>query len=395
VSAAGHSTSELLRARAAALCRARPQIDRAEFAEIVDELIDDERIILGDADREILVTTVLDEAFGLGPLESLMRDPTVTEIMVNGPGAVFVERDGRLTRAPSAFVDAAHVVHVIDRILAPLGRRVDEASPMADARLPDGSRVHVVIPPLALDGPCLSIRRFPGDPLTADELVANGTMSEGMLRLLRAAVERRLNVLVTGGTSTGKTTTLAALAAFVAAGERVITIEDTAELRLPLTHIVRLESRPPSLEGAGAVPIRELVRNALRMRPDRIVIGEVRGQEALDMLTAMTTGHEGSLSTIHASSPADALRRLQMLALMGDVELTYAAVVDQVSAAIDLIVHQARDADGRRRIVAVAAVARGDGGPEITMLARFDRARDDFAVLDRGEQWLDDAARVP
>ena len=262
--------------------------------------------------------------------------------MVCGPSRIFVEREGRITASEARFHDDAHVLHVIDRILAPLGRRVDEASPMVDARLPDGSRVNAVIPPLALDGPALTIRRFSGAPLTGDDLVRLGTIDAGMLDLLRAAVRARRNMLVTGGTGSGKTTTLAALAAFVPARERLVTIEDAAELRIPLPHVVRLESRPASLEGAGAVTIRALVRNALRMRPDRIVVGEVRGGEALDMLTAMTTGHEGSLSTLHASSPADAIRRVQTLALMGDLDLPYRAVADHVASAIDVVVHQAR-----------------------------------------------------
>jgi pilus assembly protein CpaF len=292
-------------------------------------------------------------------------------VMVCGPSRIFVEREGRIAETEARFQDDAHVLHVIDRILAPLGRRVDEASPMVDARLPDGSRVNAVIPPLALDGPALTIRRFSGEPLTGDDLVRLGTIDAGMLDLLRAAVRARRNMLVTGGTGSGKTTTLAALAAFVPERERLVTIEDAAELRIPLPHVVRLESRPASLEGAGAVPIRALVRNALRMRPDRIVVGEVRGGEALDMLTAMTTGHEGSLSTLHASSPADAIRRVQTLALMGDLDLPYRAVADQVASAIDVVVHQARLADGRRRVVEIAAVAAAAEGPALTTLVRW------------------------
>ena len=314
---------------------------------------------------------MVDEALGLGPLEALLRDPDVTEVMVCGPHRVFVERAGRIAPVPTRFHDDAHLLHVIDRILAPLGRRVDEASPMVDARLPDGSRVNAVIPPLALDGPALTIRRFAGRALTGDDLVDLGTIDPPMLDLLSLAVRARRNLLVTGGTGSGKTTTLAALAAFVPAAERLVTIEDAAELRIPLPHVVRLESRPPSLEGAGAVSIRALVRNALRMRPDRIVVGEVRGGEALDMLTAMTTGHEGSLSTLHASSPADAVRRVQTLALMGDLDLPYRAVADQVASALDLIVHQARLPDGARRVVEVAAVDAGPEGPRLTSLVRW------------------------
>jgi pilus assembly protein CpaF len=263
---------------------------------------------------------------------------------------------------------------------------------MVDARLPDGSRVNAVIPPLALDGPALTIRRFGGGPLSGTDLVALGTIDDRMLDLLTLAVRARRNVLVTGGTGSGKTTTLAALAAFVPPAERVITIEDAAELRIALPHVVRLESRPPSLEGAGAIPIRALVRNALRMRPDRIVVGEVRGAEALDMLTAMTTGHEGSLSTLHASSPADAVRRLQTLALMGDVDLPYRAVADQVASALDLIVHQSRLPDGRRRIVEIAAVAAGSEGPELTPLCTRGRGGGELEWTARSGAWLARAA---
>jgi pilus assembly protein CpaF len=320
--------------------------------------------------------------------------------MVNGPGSVFVERDGRLEAADVRFADGAHLLHVIDRILAPLGRRVDEASPMVDARLPDGSRVNVVIPPLALDGAVLTIRRFGTRRLSADDLLRLDTVSETMLALLTAAVRARRNVLVSGGTGSGKTTTLAALAAFIPPAERVVTIEDAAELRLALPHVVRLESRPPSLEGKGAVPIRALVRNALRMRPDRIIVGEVRGGEALDMLQALTTGHEGSISTLHASSPADAVRRLQTLALMGDLDLPFRAVAEQVAGALDLIVHQARLADGRRRVVEVAAVTRGPEGAQLETLVRWrpharcgDLVEGAFEEMPGAEAWRAAATR--
>ena len=259
---------------------------------------------------------------------------------------------------------------------------------MVDARLPDGSRVNAVIPPLALDGPALTIRRFSGEPLTGTDLVALGTIDEAMLGLLSAAVHARRNLLVTGGTGSGKTTTLAALAAFVPPRERIVTIEDAAELRIPLPHVVRLESRPPSLEGAGAVTIRALVRNALRMRPDRIVVGEVRGGEALDMLTAMTTGHEGSLSTLHASSPADAIRRVQTLALMGDLDLPYRAIADQVASALDVVVHQARLADGRRRVVEIAAVSPSDDGPSLTRLVRWRPDGAGFEWSAAADRWM-------
>ncbi|MCU0308559.1 MAG: CpaF family protein [Thermoleophilia bacterium] len=375
-------------------------VSRATVARIVAALIDGERRVLPAAERAALVDAVADEVVGLGPLEPLLRDPEVTEIMVNGPGRVFAERDGRIHPVPVGFADAAHLLHVIDRILAPLGRRLDEASPMVDARLPDGSRVNAVIPPLALDGPVLTVRRFAADALRGADLVRLGTLTAEMLAALRDAVRARRNILVSGGTGSGKTTTLAAVAEAVPPGERVVTIEDAAELRLPLPHVVRLESRPAGLEGHGAVTIRALVRNALRMRPDRIVVGEVRGGEALDMLAAMTTGHEGSLSTIHASSPDDALRRLQMLALMGDLELPLGAVAEQVASAVDLIVHQARGADGRRRVVQVARVERGPAGPRAQALVSWavsgrqgDRLEGGFAWAAEAADWRAQVAR--
>lgn len=360
------------RIRAAAVADLRmtgDAVDRATVTAAAERVMARERLILGGAARVRLLEDVADAALGLGPLERLMRDPAVTEIMVCRHDRVFVERDGRVEEAEAAFLDAAHVLHVVDRILAPLGRRVDESSPMVDARLPDGSRVNVVVPPLAVDGPAVTIRRFGARPLTAGDLVDRGTLTHEALALLREAVAARRNVLVTGGTGSGKTTTLAALAGAIPADERVVTIEDAAELRLPLPHVVRLESRPASLEGRGAVPIRALVRNALRMRPDRIVVGEVRGGEALDMLAAMTTGHEGSLSTLHASSPADAIRRLQLLALMGDLELPWQAVAEQVASALDLVVHQARMPDGRRRVLQICALRRTPAGAEPVPLA--------------------------
>jgi pilus assembly protein CpaF len=316
-----------------------------------------------DADaRAQLVAMVAERSFGLGPLEPLLRDAAVDEVMVNGPGAVWVERAGRVERAGVAFGSEADLRHAIERILAPLGRRVDEASPLVDARLPDGSRVNVVIPPLALDGPVLTIRRFRRRGLRADELVSLGTLNPPLRDFLARCVRARLNLLVSGGTGSGKTTTLNALSAFIPDGERIVTVEDAAELRLQQPHVVRLESRPANLEGRGEVTIRGLVRNALRMRPDRIVVGEVRGAEALDMLAAMTTGHDGSLSTVHAGSAEGAVRRVETLALMADVALPHAAVREQVADAIDVVVHQARLRDGSRRVTAVAEVVRVAGG---------------------------------
>lgn len=338
---------------------------------LAEDALDDGRHLLSGEARRAVVTAVADATLGLGPLEPLLRDPDVTEVMVNGPDRVWVERAGRIEPVQTRFADSEHLLHVIDRILAPLGRRLDEASPMVDARLPDGSRVNAVVPPLSIDGPALTVRRFPGERLQGDDLVRLGAMSAEMLSALRAAVGARRNILVTGGTGSGKTTTLAALSAAIPGNERVITIEDAAELRLPLAHVVRLESRPAGVEGRGSVSIRALVRNALRMRPDRIIVGEVRGGEALDMISALTTGHEGSLSTLHASSPAEAMRRLVTLALMGDLELPWRAVADQVASAVDLVVHQARDATGARRTVEISEVVRGPDGPVTRRLCRW------------------------
>ena len=305
-----------------------------------------------------------------------------------------MERAGRIEPVDTRFADSDHLLHVIDRILAPLGRRLDEASPMVDARLADGSRVNAVVPPLSIDGPVLTVRRFPGERLQGDDLVRLGALSPDMLAALHAAVAARRNILVTGGTGSGKTTTLAALCAAIGPAERVITIEDAAELRLPLAHVVRLESRPAGVEGRGAVPIRALVRNALRMRPDRIIVGEVRGGEALDMISALTTGHEGSLSTLHASSPREALRRLVTLALMGDLELPWRAVADQVASAVDLVVHQARDASGARRTVEIAEVVRGDDGPEAVRICRWrPEGGGAFAWSPAAAEWRDAVQR--
>jgi pilus assembly protein CpaF len=334
----------------------------------IRSLVEREAGLLDSEQREALVARVAERSFGLGPLEPLLRDPAVDEVMVNGPDAVFVERSGRVEPAGASFGSEAELRHVIERILAPLGRRVDEASPLADARLPDGSRVNVIIPPLSLVGPVLTIRRFRRRGFTAGELVEHGTLTEALGSFLAGAVRGRVNLLISGGTGSGKTTTLNALSAFIPAGERIVTIEDAAELRLQQQHVVRLEARPPNLEGRGEVAIRALVRNALRMRPDRIVVGEVRGAEALDMLSAMSTGHDGSLSTIHAGSPEEALRRLETLALMADVGLPLAAVREQVAGALDLIVHQARMAGGQRRVVEVAEVVRVAGGPATRQL---------------------------
>ena len=328
----------------------------------VRSLVDREAGSLPGADRDALCRRVLLLATGLGPLEPLLSDPSVDEVMVNGPEEVYVERGGKLRRSGVSFAGEAELMHAIERVLAPLGRRVDEASPICDARLPDGSRVNVVIPPLSLSGPCLTVRRFRREGFSLRELVARGTMPGEVGELLAMCVAARAAVLVSGGAGSGKTTTLGALSGAIPGEERIVTIEDAAELRLRQRHVVRLESRPPNLEGRGEVTIRQLVVNALRMRPDRIVVGEVRGPEALDMLQALNTGHDGSLTTVHANSPADALRRIETLALMAGVGLPHAAVRDQVASAIDVVVHQARLPDGSRAVESVSEVTRVAGG---------------------------------
>jgi len=340
-----------------------------DLREAVRELVDEQAVLLAAGDREEVVARIVRDSVGLGPLEVLLADPSVEEVMVNGPGTVYVERGGRIEPTAVAFADEEELRNTIERILAPLGRRVDELSPMVDARLADGSRVNVVIPPLAIDGPLVSIRRFGARRPGPAELVALGTLSAGQREELEAAVAARRSVLVSGGTGSGKTTLLNALSSFIDPGERVVTIEDAAELRLQQPHVVRMEGRPAGVEGRGEVTIRDLLRNALRMRPDRIVIGEVRGPEALDLLTALNTGHDGALSTVHANSPADALSRLETLALMAGVGLPHAAVAEQVQRGIDLVVHLERRADGVRVVTEIAEVVRAAGATAVRSLS--------------------------
>lgn len=337
------------------------RLPRAALSEQVmaaaSRLLDSENAALTGRQRESLVQSVLHELVGLGPLEPLLEDESVTEIMVNGPAQVYVERFGRLTLTEICFDDEAHLRRIIERILAPLGRRADESSPMADARLADGSRINIILPPLSVRGPILTIRKFARTPLLVSDLIRLGTLTEQAAEFLRGCVEKRLNILVSGGTGSGKTTTLNALSSFIGAGERIVTIEDAAELQLQQAHVVTLESRPPNLEGRGEITIRQLVRNALRMRPDRLLLGEVRGGEALDLLQALNTGHDGSLSTIHANSPRDALSRLETLTLMAGADLPLRAVREQVASAVQLIVQQQRLSDGRRRVTCVSEIA--------------------------------------
>jgi pilus assembly protein CpaF len=318
------------------------------------------------ADRSQVAQQVADEVLGHGPLEPYLRDTTVSEIMVNGHDQIYVERSGRLYQTKAAFTDEAHLRRTIDKIVARVGRRVDEASPMVDARLPDGSRVNAVVPPVALDGSLLTIRKFAADPFTANDLISFGTLTVQVSELLRACVRGRLNIVISGGTGPGKTTTLNVLSSFIPPDERIVTIEDAAELQLRQDHVLRLESRPANLEDRGEITIRDLVRNSLRMRPDRIIIGEVRDSAALDMLQAMNTGHDGSITTVHSNSPRDALARLETMVLMSGIDLPQRAIRDQMASAIDLIIHQARLKDGTRRITHVTEID-GMEGPVITL----------------------------
>ena len=312
-------------------------------------------------ERTRLVTEIRDEMLGLGPLEPLLKDDTITEIMVNGPKKIFVEKLGKLTLTDVKFQDDQHLMNIIERILTPLGRRIDESSPLVDARLADGSRVNAIIPPLSLVGPAVTIRKFSKKPFSVENLIAFGTMDERMTQFLRACVKARINILVSGGTGSGKTTTLNVLSSFIPNTDRIVTIEDAAELRLQQDHVVTLESRPANLEGKGAITIRDLVRNALRMRPDRIIVGEVRSGEALDMLQAMNTGHDGSLTTAHANTPRDALSRLETMVLMSGLDLPVRAIREQVSSAIDLVLQQSRIRDGSRKVTYITEVQKMEG----------------------------------
>jgi pilus assembly protein CpaF len=339
---------------------------RRQVSQLLESLVLGESAPLNLQDRERVVQEVLDEVFGLGPLEPLLADPTVNDILVNTYKRVYVERKGMLELTPVQFRDDVHLMGIIDRIVSAVGRRVDESSPMVDARLADGSRVNAIIPPLSVDGPVLSIRRFGKDRLTADDLLNNNSLTPPMLELLGGCVKARLNVLISGGTGAGKTTFLNVLSAYISNRERIVTIEDAAELLLNQEHVVRLETRPPNIEGKGAIYQRQLVINALRMRPDRILVGEVRGEEALDMLQAMNTGHDGSLTTIHANTPRDALSRLETMVAMANLNLPESAIRRQIAAAIDVVVQVSRMSDGTRKVVNVAEIT-GMEGNVVTM----------------------------
>jgi pilus assembly protein CpaF len=341
---------------------APPEQVRQRIAELVNEMVVEQSLTMTRQDKMRVIDTVIDDVLGLGPLEGLLHDPEITEIMINSPKQIYVEQHGKLSLSPVTFETNDQLMQVIDRIVSSIGRRVDESSPMVDARLKDGSRVNVIIPPLALRGPTVTIRKFAKEAFTVDDLVAFGSLTDDMIRYLRACVRGRLNVVVSGGTGSGKTTTLNILSSFIPEDERIVTIEDAAELQLRQDHVVTLETRPANIEGRGRVTIRELVINSLRMRPDRIVIGECRGGEALDMLQAMNTGHDGSLTTLHANNPHDCIARLETLVLMAGAELPSRAIRDQIGSAINIVVQQSRLRDGSRKVVSITEVLGSEGG---------------------------------
>jgi pilus assembly protein CpaF len=353
-----------------ALAQADRSRAESEIRTLLHELLSEEGAPLSLSERETLFVEILDDVFGLGPLEALMRDPTISDILVNGYKHVFVERGGMLEKVATNFQDDRHLLRVIDRIVSAVGRRVDDSSPMVDARLPDGSRVNAIVPPLAVDGPLLSIRRFPAERLKADDLVTVRALTRPMLDFLSHCVRARLNALISGGTGAGKTTLLNVLSGFISERERIVTIEDAAELQLHQEHVARLETRPPNVEGKGAVRQRQLMINALRMRPDRIVVGEVRGEEALDMLQAMNTGHDGSLTTVHANTPRDALSRIETMIAMGATNLPERAMRQQIASAIQLVVQQTRLSDGTRKVTSISEIT-GMEGDIITMQEIF------------------------
>jgi len=333
----------------------------AEIADIVEETLKEKELHLSRTERQTMIRYIIDESIGFGPISRHLLDEEVSEIMVNGPNQVYVEKKGRLELVDTCFEDNQHVMRIIEKIVSPLGRRIDESSPMVDARLPDGSRVNAIIPPLALNGPTITIRKFAKNPLNVGNLISYGTMTSDMALFIEACIKARLNIIVSGGTGSGKTTTLNVLSSFIPHDERIVTIEDAAELQLEQEHVVRLESRPANIEGKGAISIRDLVKNSLRMRPDRIVIGEVRGGEALDMLQAMNTGHDGSLTTGHSNSPRDMLSRLETMVLMAGMDLPVRAIREQIASAIDMVIHQTRLKDGSRKITHITEVQGMEG----------------------------------
>jgi pilus assembly protein CpaF len=347
-----------------------PRQRREAIQHYLQQGYDSTKLALSDGQRNLIFKEIIDEMLGFGPLQSLLDDPTISEVMVNGPDLVFIEREGKLIQTDVHFENDDAVLKIIDKIILPLGRSIDADNPTVDARLPDGSRVNAVIPPVAIDGPSITIRKFMKDKLSMEQLIGMGSISRGMADMLRACVISRLNILVSGGTGSGKTTFLNVLSSYIPHNERIVTIEDAAELKLQQPHIVRLETRPANSEGRNAIGIRELVRNSLRMRPDRIIVGEVRGGEALDMLQAMNTGHDGSLTTLHANTPRDASSRLETMCLMGGIDLPIKVLREQIAAAIDLIVQQARLKDGSRKVTSITEVS-GMEGDTITMSEIF------------------------
>ncbi|HZG16309.1 MAG TPA: CpaF family protein [Candidatus Bathyarchaeia archaeon] len=342
------------------------EIDTLSLEAEISLLLAEEAVPMTRSEKQRFIEGMMAEIQGFGPIDPLLKDPSISEVMVNSPQLIYVERNGKLERSHVQFRDNDHVLRIIEKIVAPLGRRIDESSPMVDARLPDGSRVNAIIPPLALKGPCITIRKFSKDPFTIDDLVRFGTLTEEMALFLQACVEARLNIVVSGGTGSGKTTTLNVLSSFIPTDERIVTIEDAAELQLRQEHVITLETRAANLEGKGAITMRDLVKNSLRMRPDRIVVGEVRSGEALDMLQAMNTGHDGSITTGHANSPRDILRRLEVMVLMAGMDLPVRAIREQIASAVDLIVQQTRLKDGTRRITHITEVM-GMEGEQITL----------------------------
>ena len=365
------------------MAAANPDQMRGQVEDMINQVMHEERIAMSRAERASLVVELIHEIVGLGPLEPLLNDPEVDEIMVNGPESIYVERHGRITLTNQRFRDNQHVMQIVERIIAPLGRRVDEKTPYVDGRLRDGSRFHAIIPPLALSGATLTIRKFAKDPFTMTDLINFNTITREAAQFLQAAVEARLNIVVSGGTGSGKTTSLNVLSSFIPSNERIVTIEDAAELQMRQDHVVRLETRPPNIEGAGAITIRDLVRNSLRMRPDRIVVGECRGSEALDMLQAMNTGHDGSLTTGHSNSPRDMIKRLETMVMMAGFDLPMRAIREQIAMAVDLIVHQSRMKDGTRKITAITEIA-GMEGDVIT-------TQDVFLFE---QEYIDDAGKI-
>jgi pilus assembly protein CpaF len=356
---------------------------RDEVLIVIRSVVNGEAVPLSFTERESISREILDEIFGLGPLEQLLKDPNVSDILVNRYDRVYVEKAGKLELTTLAFKDNTHLMQIIERIVSRVGRRVDESSPMVDARLADGSRVNAIIPPLAIDGPCLSIRRFGRDPVTARQMIENLTLTESMLELLSSMVKGRLNILVSGGTGAGKTTLLNVLSGYIPNSDRIVTIEDAAELQLKQEHVVRLETRPPNIEGKGAVRQRQLVINSLRMRPDRIVVGEVRGEEAFDMLQAMNTGHEGSLTTVHANSPRDAMARVENMVSMANLNIPERAVRQQIASAVHAVIQIARLSDGTRKVVTIS---------EITGMDSESIAMQDIFIFDRSG--IDENGRV-